>query len=473
MIPMKLRTLLFSGLFALGVTLNVAAQDFNDVSASAKQDLTKALNELSALQKQVGEEKVPLSQKMTLAEEAVLNKRKEYEKIQRTRDNDLVDLNVLKDKVKKKKEELDYLNTLLQEFSSLFESRLHISELQVYAAESRDVRQKAENPDIPIEKRLEMQLGFLDKAIGRVQNLTGGHTFEASVLGVTGAKEKGKVTLLGPVALFASSQGAGLVDRQVGSLEPTMISLDPQLNSNIKGVVEKGSGMLPLDASLGNALKIAATKDGFVEHIEKGGFVMYPIVGIALAALIVAIIKWVQLSNIPMASGRDLQLILDRLTKGNQRGALEHAESLKGPFGQLLSTAVTHAQENKEYIEEVMYERMLNVKPTLEKMLPFIALTAATAPLLGLLGTVTGMISTFNMISVFGTGDPKTLSGGISEALITTEWGLYVAIPSLLCHSVLSRKVKAIMGDMEQMSVAFINGVPEVIPAEETEANAK
>jgi biopolymer transport protein ExbB len=65
------------------------------------------------------------------------------------------------------------------------------------------------------------------------------------------------------------------------------------------------------------------------------------------------------------------------------------------------------------------------------------------------------------MISVFGTGDPKTLSGGISEALITTEWGLLVSIPALLLHAVLNRKVKGILGGMEQISVGFINGVPE------------
>ncbi len=463
---MKLRSLIFSGLVGFGLVLNAAAQDFTAVSASAKADLDKALAELSALQKQVGDERIPLSQQLSKAEEAVLTKRKDYEKIQRDRDNDLVGLNDLKSRVAKKKAELDYLNGFLQDFSNLFESRLHISELQVYATEARDIRQKSENPNLPIAERLQLHLGFVEKAIERANNLSGGHTFEAGVLGVSGAKEKGKVTLLGPIALFASAQSAGLVERQVGSLEPALISLEPALTGGIKSLVETGTGGLPLDASLGNALKIEATKDGFIEHIVKGGFVMYPIVAVALAALIVAIIKWIQLSNIPMASSRDLQLILDRLTKGNQQGALEHAESIKGPFGQLLATAVAHAQESKEYIEEVLYERMLNVKPGLEKALPFVALTAATAPLLGLLGTVTGMITTFNMISVFGTGDPKTLSGGISEALITTEWGLYVAIPALLAHSVLSRKVKAIMGDMEQMSVAFINGVPEQIPAE-------
>ena len=92
-------------------------------------------------------------------------------------------------------------------------------------------------------------------------------------------------------------------------------------------------------------------------------------------------------------------------------------------------------------------------------------MSAATAPLLGLLGTVTGMINTFNMITVFGTGDPKMLAGGISEALITTKFGLIVAVPALLMHAFASRKAKGVLANMEETTVSFINGIPE--PEEE------
>jgi len=108
-----------------------------------------------------------------------------------------------------------------------------------------------------------------------------------------------------------------------------------------------------------------------------------------------------------------------------------------------------------------MYEKMLSAKPALERFIALIALTAATAPLLGLLGTVTGMINTFNMITVFGTGDPRMLSGGISEALITTKFGLVVAVPALICHAFVTRKVKGVLGSMEQVSIGFINGLPD------------
>jgi biopolymer transport protein ExbB len=94
-----------------------------------------------------------------------------------------------------------------------------------------------------------------------------------------------------------------------------------------------------------------------------------------------------------------------------------------------------------------------------QSWLPFIAITASSAPLLGLLGTVTGIMNTFSLMTLFGTGDVKTLSSGISEALITTELGLYVAIPSLMLHALLSRKAKAVLDDMEKSAVALVNQI--------------
>ncbi|MCA9446607.1 MAG: MotA/TolQ/ExbB proton channel family protein, partial [Candidatus Omnitrophica bacterium] len=124
----------------------------------------------------------------------------------------------------------------------------------------------------------------------------------------------------------------------------------------------------------------------------------------------------------------------------------------------------------RELIEEVMYEKVLSARLKLDKYLAFIAISAASAPLLGLLGTVTGIINTFKLITVFGSGDVKTLSGGISEALITTEFGLIVAIPSLLLHALLSRKSSSIVSEMEKSAVALINQVSKT-PFPKVETN--
>ena len=130
---------------------------------------------------------------------------------------------------------------------------------------------------------------------------------------------------------------------------------------------------------------------------------------------------------------------------------------MRGPVGRMLLTGVRHIREPRELIEEVMYEQVLSTRLRLERLLPFVSIAAASAPLLGLLGTVTGIINTFSLMTVFGTGDIKTLSSGISEALITTEYGLIVAIPALLFHSFLSRKARGVINRMEKAGLAFVN----------------
>ena len=139
--------------------------------------------------------------------------------------------------------------------------------------------------------------------------------------------------------------------------------------------------------------------------------------------------------------------------------ARDHARSLKGPAGNLLETAIDNAHQKKELLEEMLYERVLHIRPRLERWLPFIGLTAAIAPLLGLLGTVTGMINTFKLITLFGSGDAKTLSSGISEALVTTECGLIVAVAALLVHAALTRRIRGFITSLEQAAVGFVNGL--------------
>jgi len=187
---------------------------------------------------------------------------------------------------------------------------------------------------------------------------------------------------------------------------------------------------------------------------------MIPLLGLGAAALLIGLVKWLQLSRVRLTTEQDLQKVLKHITSGEQETALAHARKIPGLAGNLLATAVAHSDEKKEYIEEILYEKMLGARIRLERGIAFLALAATTGPLMGLLGTVMGMIATFKLISSFGSGDPKVLAAGISEALICTATGMAVAIPSLLLHAFLSRKAKGIIGSMEQTAVGFINGVP-------------
>ena len=480
---MRLMVLLYLGLFlAASGSLTDAAETetsppaaakpapFESLAVNARADLDAALQELSDLQSKISAERVPLSQQLNATEQQVIEKRKDYERLQRSAENQLVDLNVLKSEVKRLQDEIKFLENLLNEYAQAFETRIHISEVPEYDPLIQEAKLASSNPDLTPAEKLSKQSELLETALGRLENLIGGHTFAGRGLTPNGTVEEGTFGLVGPVAVFASGNGAsaGVAELQLGSPEATVISVDPKYTPEIQAIVRSGQGQLPVDATMGNALKISATKDTIWGHIKKGGPVMVPILGLGLTALIIALIKWVEISRIRVAGPIELQAILTHLNNGHREKALNFARTIKGPVGQMLAVAVQHADEKKEYIEEVMYEKMLTTKPKLERLMPMIALTAATAPLLGLLGTVTGMINTFNMITAFGTGDPKTLAGGISEALVTTEFGLIVAVPSLLLHAFISRQAKGVLGSMEQTTVGFINGVrpPEGEPLE-------
>jgi biopolymer transport protein ExbB len=133
-------------------------------------------------------------------------------------------------------------------------------------------------------------------------------------------------------------------------------------------------------------------------------------------------------------------------------------EGLEGkPVARVLRAGLECCRTRREELENALQEAILKEIPSMERFLSTLGLLAAIAPLLGLLGTVTGMIDTFHVITLHGTGDPRMMSGGISEALVTTMLGLTVAIPLMLAHTLLSRTVENRISQMEEKAVALVN----------------
>jgi biopolymer transport protein ExbB len=124
---------------------------------------------------------------------------------------------------------------------------------------------------------------------------------------------------------------------------------------------------------------------------------------------------------------------------------------VQGSQAELLRIALQN--QTREQRDDRLYAALLEQRNRLERWLGSIAMTASVAPLLGLLGTVSGMITTFKAMTLFGAGDPRVVSGGIAEALITTELGLVVAIPALLAHALMSRKVRSDFAQLENDAV--------------------
>jgi biopolymer transport protein ExbB len=143
--------------------------------------------------------------------------------------------------------------------------------------------------------------------------------------------------------------------------------------------------------------------------------------------------------------------------KGNWKEAKDFCSSKSRiPTCQMLDSALEHVGYSQDVLENALQESILKQAPKLERFLPTLALLATIAPLLGLLGTVSGMIQTFEVLTEVGSGDPAMLAGGISVALLTTYFGLTLAIPIMFVHHLLKAKVEKILVDMEEKGTAFI-----------------
>ena len=443
----------------LATQLASQGQTVDSVLSGANDDLQKASVELSAVRKEIENERLPLARKVTELEQQLINRRADLAKAQRFQENQLVELNALKADAKRQADEVKYIDSLVTEYSRAFRSRINFIEEPRYKAMLEEVDNVAAKSDMVAKEKFSRRSVLFTTALQRAEAAQGGETFESKALDKQGLVQSGKVVVFGPVAMFASSSGnaAGLLQQELNKADPTIAQMDQPLMDASRTLVTSGSGQIVFDPTLGNAFKLSAMHTSLYDKL---GLVMIPLLGLGLASLILSLIKWLQFSRVRLATESDLQTVLKHIETRKPDLALNHAKSIPGIAGDLLATAVQHVDEKKEYIEEILYEKMLGARTRLERGLPFLALTATTGPLLGLLGTVTGMIATFKLISSFGSGDPKMLASGISEALMATATGMGVAIPALLLHAFLSRKAKSILGSMEQTAVGFVNGVP-------------
>ncbi len=199
-----------------------------------------------------------------------------------------------------------------------------------------------------------------------------------------------------------------------------------------------------IDPTRGALLGLVLSNPDLIGRIKQGALVGYIIIGLAIIGLLLA--AWRLISLFSIRKKVEAQITnLDQISNDN-------------PLGRVLATAAAleNSQHEQETLELKIDEAILKEVPQLEKAQSMIKLFAAIAPLLGLLGTVTGMIATFQAITNFGTGDPKLMAGGISQALITTVLGLVAAIPLLLSHNLVSGQSKRLVQILDEQAAGLI-----------------
>ena len=435
--------------------------DFAAQQSALDARLDGALKDLARERSRIAGQKLPLSKTVAALEAEVASLRKERERFQKVEDSSTIDLASLRKQVGSLRDQDEFIKSRLSEFMRDFEGRLNIAELPRYEEVTAAAKVADKNVNLDAQQKREAQLAVVRVALERVRDQLGGQRFEGEALSPEGILTKGQFLSVGPTFFYVSDDGAvsGLVENQLNAADPVVVKLPSSFDEVLLTVAQDGTGRLPLDPTLGKALKVEKARKTLGEYIADGGVVGYVIISLGAAALLLTAFKSIEILGFKVAGHESVDQILDEIGQGSQDAAAKRAAQIQGVAGDMLQTGVEHAAESRSVLEELLFEKILRVRPTLERFLPFLAITAAAAPLLGLLGTVIGMINTFQLITIFGTGDAKSLSSGISEALMTTALGLVVAIPTLILHGALSRMAKRKLGLLEELSVAFINGI--------------
>lgn len=202
---------------------------------------------------------------------------------------------------------------------------------------------------------------------------------------------------------------------------------------------QSGLNPVAIDPSRGAILSLMVQSPSLLERINQGGVVGYLIIIVGVIGLLIVLERlWVL-------------TVTQRKMSRQQQGENHHEDT---PLMRVRKVAEANPELDSEALGLKLDQAILKERPTIKRFLPTLSVFAAIAPLLGLLGTVSGMIETFQAITLFGTGDPKLMSGGISVALITTELGLVVAIPLVLMHNWLSGKAKGLIFILDEESAA-------------------
>ncbi len=453
--------------------------DFTRAATEAERRKQAAQAEFARLQEEIAPQRAELGSRLALLEEELRNLQQEFANSARISQTLDVEVNQLQQRIRSLEDTNSYIRqTLLNEYIRRFEMSINPAEREVYQSTIRAALESADAPEgVEIGDRqiFERQIATIREALNRAAKVTGGARITGSAI-TSDQVHEGRFAMFGPLTYFSGPNGSGLVNGiRENQLLPEVYLLPAYANA-IDAVTDGQRALAPVDTS-GNSrtgtLQALQSIDASLtlwEEWQAGGIVIVAILSLFVIAIAISVFKFVELASVQSAKESDLEAVLDHLRNGDKESAMSHARSIRGPAGLLMVAAVEHADDNKEVIEEVIYEQIVKVQPKLERFLAFIAVTAATAPLLGLLGTVTGMIRTFKLITIIGTGDAAGLSSGISEALITTKWGLIVAIPTLIVHALLNRKAKGVIGSLEQTGVGFINGIVEIRESKQSAA---
>lgn len=339
------------------------------------------------------------------------------------------------------------------------------------------LRQAASEADKKVPNTIGAVQGFMDDLLLR-HELTYTQSFgrEVSQVGSRPDVNVNRLRLgtvfLGEVALDNGDVQALL---RSGALQGKVFewnaTLPPDMVSGIKQAVTQAEAVsnavtIPLDVLQNKAVKnsITDTKEltwdeELKAFFKKGGIVMYPLALVAIFALLLCLERFLVLTFRGHLGRRFLKKLNALVKESRYEDAANLCLKKETSLSLVLFAVLNRARDKREDAERSLQEAMLREQPKLERRMGLLAAMGTIAPLLGLLGTVTGIITLFTVITEVGTNDARVLAGGISEALVTTETGLVIAIPVMILHGLLSEKIEKVTSEMYVQSTSLLNRI--------------
>ena len=450
--------MIWMAVLLVGLTAEAwAGTPFEKVATDIKNEYQNARKEQTLTLEEIKERRLVLQQKLAASEEALAA-------ASGTLDADrerLLKLSQERDEITK---EVSRRLADNKELSVLF-----INHARNFLALAERSPYSAEKPD-----RLCQLRSFVDpKRVFRLADLKALLTFsfedmaasrekvmyEGMMVDRSGNETKGDIIRLGHLpAMYRGEEKVGYLSLIPSSGHLLMSPSPPYwVRRNLSHYFEGETGEVYTDISGGAAIGQLARRITMMDQLKSGGVLVIPILLVGLVALVLIVERSIFLAKVRQNTDALMTRVTELVGAGDIEGAVKATYPHRDrPTGRVLMAGLRHREDSREVIESSLSEAMLRESPRLERFLGALKACAAVAPLLGLLGTVTGMINTFQVITTHGTGDPRLMAGGISEAMVTTQVGLAVAIPVMLFAAFLGRRARNLSQDMEEKGLALM-----------------
>lgn len=443
------RALLFAALMTvpgLAAAQNTSVDDIRDrVRGGGNEDDTRATEQLNNFRESSERRKQEILAQARARRDRL---QEESESLEKTaRENKLA----FEDRVRELKEELGPTSAMfgiLQEIASELISEFRNSSTSIQFPDRVEwlesfISRMERSSQIFTIGEIERLWGLIRQEIeasGKIVRL------ETEVLAGTGGREQREMVRIGKFNLISDEPEPAYLTWQSESQRVSVLKRQPSggFLDQVEGYIANEGGVhaVGIDPTGGSLLTRLVDAPSLGDRIDQGGLIGYLILTLGAFGVLVAVYKLIEITLINAKVAR-------------QREDLDNP-SEQNPLGRMLRIYQANRLTDTETLEMRLGEAILEERPKIDRFVGLIKVIAAVAPLMGLMGTVLGMIATFQAITLFGTGDPKTMAGGISQALVTTVLGLTVAIPTVLLHAIVSARAGSVVNTLKHQATGLI-----------------